>query len=412
MATVVVLVILPALAPLLGGSGDGGLADPLAARLGLGLFGVIALTVVKVAVFAGLMLVVGSRAVPWLLHYVANTGSRELFRLAVLAIALGVAFGAARLFGVSFALGAFFAGMVLSRSALSQRAAEETLPLRDAFAVLFFVSVGILFDPMSIVRAPWPMAATLLIIVAGKSIAAFLIVLAFGRPVATALTISASLAQVGEFSFILAELGGKLNLLPPQGRDLILGGAILSILFNPLVFAIADRIGRRETGRGPAPLPAGSVSPEEPPPAVATALTGHIILAGYGRVGRIIGTALRERGEAFAVVEISDGLVAELRKAGIDAIAGNAARPDVLTTANLAQARCVFVAIPDAFEAGQVVREARAKSPSCRIIARAHSDAVVEHLAGLGADTIIMGEREIARGMIEDFTGRAAQAKP
>jgi monovalent cation:H+ antiporter-2, CPA2 family len=226
LALVLALVLLPALAPVFGGSNASVASDPLAARFGLGLIGVLTLTFVKVSFFVGLMLVVGRRVIPWLLHYIAHTGSRELFRLAVLAIALSVAFGAAKLFGVSLALGAFFAGMILSESALSQRAAEESLPLRDAFAVLFFVSVGMLFDPATVVREPWPIAATLFIIVVGKSVAAFLIVLAFRHPVATALTISASLAQVGEFSFILAEFGVNLNLLPSQGRDLILAGAI------------------------------------------------------------------------------------------------------------------------------------------------------------------------------------------
>jgi monovalent cation:H+ antiporter-2, CPA2 family len=407
LAMVIALVLLPALAPVLGGSNGSIASDPLAARFGLGLIGVLGLTFIKVSFFIGFMLVVGRRVVPWVLHYIAHTGSRELFRLAVLSIALSVAFGAAKLFGVSLALGAFFAGMILSESALSQRAAEESLPLRDAFAVLFFVSVGMLFDPTTIVREPWPVAATLLIIVFGKSVAAFLIVLAFRHPVATALTISASLAQVGEFSFILAELGVNLNLLPSQGRDLILAGAILSILVNPLMFAIAARLSQR-IGNRLAP-----VAPTRPPALSAltasTALTEHTILVGYGRVGRIIGTALRERKERFLVIETSAPLIAELREANIEAIAGNAARPDVLERANLARAKYIIVAILEAFEAGQVVQQARATNPMSQIIARAHSDAEVEYLQSLGADTVIMGEREIARGMIEDFLAREAQ---
>jgi CPA2 family monovalent cation:H+ antiporter-2 len=407
LAMVLALVLLPALAPVFGGSTGSIASDPLAARFGLGLAGVLALTFIKVTIFVASMLVVGRRVIPWVLHYIAHTGSRELFRLAVLSIALSVAFGAAKLFGVSFALGAFFAGMILSESALSQRAAEESLPLRDAFAVLFFVSVGMLFDPATIVREPWPVAATLLIIVFGKSIAAFLIVLAFRHPVATALTISASLAQVGEFSFILAEFGINLNLLPPQGRDLILAGAILSILLNPLMFAIAARLSQRIGSR---------LAPAAPTrPLVSsglrgrTALTEHTVLVGYGRVGRIIGTALRESEQRFLVIETSDPLIAELREANIEAIAGNAARPDVLEGANLAGAKYVMIAIPEAFEAGQVVQQARATNPISQIIARAHSDAEVEHLQSLGADTVIMGEREIARGMIEDFLAREAQ---
>ena len=252
LACVLALVLLPALASVLGTSDGTMMSDPLAARFGLGLGGVLALTVVKVGLFVGLMLVVGRRVIPWMLHYIAHTGSRELFRLGVLTIALVVAYGAAKLFGVSLALGAFFAGMILSESQLSQRAAQESLPLRDAFAVLFFVSVGMLFDPTSLVREPWPLLATLFIIIVGKSVAAFLIVRAFGHPSGTALTISASLAQIGEFSFILAELGVKLNLLPTAGRDLILGGAILSIMLNPLTFAAVDWLAPRLFRRSPA----------------------------------------------------------------------------------------------------------------------------------------------------------------
>ena len=219
LAMVLVLVLLPALASVLGASRDALVSDPLAAHFGFGLPGVLLLTFVKVAIFVGLMLIVGRRVIPWILHYIAHTGSRELFRLSVLAIALCVAFGAAKLFGVSLALGAFFAGMVLSESPLNQRAAQESLPLRDAFAVLFFVSVGMLFDPATVWREPWLLAATIFIIIVGKSLAALVIVLAFRYSLATALTISASLAQIGEFSFILAELGVALNLLPKEGRD-------------------------------------------------------------------------------------------------------------------------------------------------------------------------------------------------
>ncbi|MDB5533217.1 MAG: sodium:proton antiporter, partial [Hyphomicrobiales bacterium] len=285
LAMVLALVLLPALASVLGTS-NAVASDPLAARFGLGLWGVLGLTLLKMAAFVAFMLIVGRRVIPWILHYIAHTGSRELFRLAVLAIALGVAFGASKLFGVSLALGAFFAGMILSESELSHRAAEETLPLRDAFAVLFFVSVGMLFDPSSLLRDPLPVLATLFIIVIGKSAAAFLIVKAFGHPTGTALTISASLAQIGEFSFILAELGVGLNLLPGQARDLILAGAILSILVNPLAFAAVGWLKPYLEGRAgitpdqkPAPKPKEE---EAEKPLVPTSLTAHTILIGYG----------------------------------------------------------------------------------------------------------------------------------
>jgi CPA2 family monovalent cation:H+ antiporter-2 len=418
LAMVLALVLLPALAPLLGGSSEAVASDPVAAYFGLGLVGVLTLTVIKVSFFVAVMLIVGRRFIPWVLHYIAHTGSRELFRLAVLAIALCVAFGAAKLFGVSLALGAFFAGMILSESPLSQRAAQESLPLRDAFAVLFFVSVGMLFDPASITRDPWPMLATLFIIVIGKSIAAFLIVLAFRNPATTALTISASLAQIGEFSFILAELGVKLNLLPSQGRDLILAGAILSIMLNPLVFAMIDRINlliERRAARTASVTSPSSTKPPEPAAAPerpdSTSLTNHTVLVGYGRVGKIIGDALAENQQPFLVIEASDPLISQLRQGNVEAIAGNAARSDVLKAANLSQAKYVIVAIPEAFEAGQVVEQARAANPKTQIIVRAHSDAEVEHLDSLGADSVIMGEREIARGMLEELSKRQARSQ-
>lgn len=198
-------------------------------------------TLAKIGAFVALMLVAGRRAIPWVLHFTAHTGSRELFRLSVLAIALGVAFGAASLFGVSFALGAFFAGMVMSESTLSQQAMRETLPLRDAFAVLFFVSVGMLFNPAIIMTDPAGLIVTVVIVVAVKSAAAFAIVRAFGHDRTTALMISASLAQIGEFSFILIVLGRSLDIVPPEAVDLVVAGALVAILLNPFLFAILDR---------------------------------------------------------------------------------------------------------------------------------------------------------------------------
>jgi monovalent cation:H+ antiporter-2, CPA2 family len=411
LAMVLTLVLLPALASVLGTS-DAAAHDPLAVRFGLGFWGVLGLTLVKLMAFVAFMLIVGRRVIPWILHYVAHTGSRELFRLAVLAIALGVAFGATQLFGVSLALGAFFAGMILSESELSHRAAEETLPLRDAFAVLFFVSVGMLFDPASLFHEPLPILGTVLIIVAGKAAIAFLIVLAFGYPLGTALTISASLAQIGEFSFILAELGVGLNLLPPQGRDLILAGAILSILLNPLAFAAIDwlrprlerRVGRRGEAETVTVPPARAKAPARKLPdaeiPVATQLADHTVLVGYGRVGTRVGRVLKDAGIAFLVIDDADKVAANLQDGDIEMISGNATRPDVLAAANLAGASRLIIAIPNAFEAGQIVLQAKAANPAVMIIARAHSDAEVDHLTRLGADKVIMGEEEIARGMI------------
>ena len=371
---------------------------------------ILGITLAKVSAFVAVMLLVGRRVIPMIMHYVAHTGSRELFRLAVYALALGVAAGAASLFEVSFALGAFFAGMVMAESQLSQRATEEALPLRDAFAVLFFVSVGMLFDPKVLVEAPWAVLGTIAIIVLGKSAAAWMIVRALGHPNGTAVTISASLAQIGEFSFILAGLGVSMKLLPEEGRDLVLAGAILSIFLNPFIFALAER---RPARRYPkeevavaAPADASAmerVQEEIPGPGeqTATTLADHDVLIGYGRVGRIVGDGLLEAGRPVLVFDDREDSLERARAAGAEVIEGNAADPQVLALGNIAGARRLFVTVPEAFEAGQVVEQARALNPRLEIVARAHSDATVEHLSRLGANLAVMGEREIARRMLE-----------
>jgi monovalent cation:H+ antiporter-2, CPA2 family len=391
---VLVLILLPPLASLL----DGELVRPTP-RVDLGAVALaIAVTFGKVAGFVALMLVVGRRIVPLILHYVAHTGSRELFRLAVLALALGVAFGAAELFNVSFALGAFLAGMILSESELSQRAAEESLPLRDAFAALFFISVGMLFDPLVVLREPLPLLATLLVVMVGNAGVAFLIVRLLGYPIGTALTIAAGLAQIGEFSFILADLGIGLRILPERARDLLLGASILSILVNPILFAAKERLRLRAQRDG------GSGIPVPPPEAeleiVPTALRDHVVLVGCGRVGQIVCDGLLAEGWPVFVIEEGDAAVERLRARSIEAIAGNAARPELLKAANLTQARMLFVAIPNAFEAGQIIEQARKSNSALQIVARAHYDAEIAHLAQLGADSVIMGEQEIARTML------------
>ncbi len=384
LAMVLALVLIPAFAQL--SSAEGGSDMSVA--------GVIGITLGKVVAFVAFMLIVGRRVVPWMLHWVANSGSRELFSLSVLAIALGVALGAASLFGVSFALGAFFAGMILNESPLSQRAAEESLPMRDAFAVLFFVAVGMLFDPKIVLQAPLQLLATVGIIVIGKSVAAYAIVRLFGYSGSTAWTISASLAQIGEFSFILAAMGVAMGLVPQQAQDLILAGAIISIMINPLVFKLASsRINAPE-------LPAALPSPAAPE-LTPTALSDHAIIAGYGRVGGHIGAALKAAGVPFLVIEDRQKPAAAALADGAEILSGNAADKKVLLAANLGGARCLFVAIPRGFEAGQVISQARAKNPGLRIVARAHSAAEAEHLHKCGATEILMGEREIAQGMVE-----------
>ena len=397
MVMVLTLVLLPAFAVVLGGEG-GGTTDAA------GVATAAALTIGKIAAFVAIMLIVGKRLIPWVLHYMAHTGSRELFRLAVFVIALGAAFAAAGLFGVSFALGAFFAGMILSESPLSQRAAEETLPLRDAFAVIFFVSVGMLFKPAILIEDPLAVLATLAIILLGKSLAAFAIIRLFRYPTSTALLVSVSLAQIGEFSFILAGLGVDLGILPERGRNLILAGAILSILLNPLLFAGLDLLQAwRDKRRAPEAKPAQPAEEEGAArePVRPTALTNHVVLVGHGRVGGVISEGLAEKKVPLLVIESDDERLAKLKAQGVESVAGNAADPEIIAAANLGAARCLLVAIPDAFEGGQVVEQARKLNPKLTIIARAHSEAGVLHLKKHGASVVILGEHEIARAMVE-----------
>ncbi|WAS90202.1 YbaL family putative K(+) efflux transporter [Nannocystis punicea] len=384
LAMVLALVLVPAVA---GAPADGGSEVWLS----------LVRTLFKVAGFLALMLVVGRRVIPWILEQIAGTGSRELFTLCVLAIALGVALGAALLFNVSFALGAFFAGMLLAESEFSHKAASDSLPLRDAFAVLFFVSVGMLFDPRILVDEPLLVLATCGIIIIGKSVAALALVLAFRHPLATALTIAVSLAQIGEFSFILAGLGIELGLIPPEARDLILAGAILSILCNPLLFAALDRWQRRRATaevEKKALVASGPPAPEGP----------FVLLIGFGRVGSAIAQLLRERGAPLLVVDTDPDLIDRAQALGIPAICGNAASPRVLDETNPAQARLALLAIPQALEAGEIIARLREAKPELTIIARGHSDGEVEHLLRHGADAAVMAERIMALRMAEMAT--------
>jgi CPA2 family monovalent cation:H+ antiporter-2 len=392
LAMVLVLVLLPPLAGMLGGHADAAHADG-------NVYATLGITFAKVAAFIALMLIVGRRAIPWLLEHTAGLGSRELFTLAVLAISLGVAYASARLFDVSFALGAFFAGMVLKESSQSHEAAEQSLPFRDAFAVLFFVAAGMLFDPTILVREPLPVLATLAAIIVGKSLGALAIVRMFGRPIETGVTIAVSLAQIGEFSFILAGLGMDLGLLPKEGNDLILAGAILSILLNPVLFAALDRWQARREAERVAAAPAADATPPGPPVPAG----GHVVLIGFGRVGSRVGRALRASAQAVALIESDRDLLDAARAIGIAGVLGNASSEDVLAAANAATARAVVVAIPQTIEAGQVIAHARALKPDVAVIARAHADQDVDYLLAHGADAAIMGEREIARSMVESI---------
>ena len=388
LVMVLALVLLPALAGVMNNAdASGGAAALLAPLLG---------TLLKVAGFVALMLVVGRRVIPWALHWVVHSGSRELFRLAVLAIALGVAFGAAVAFDVSFALGAFFAGMILGETPLSRRATEETLPLRDAFAVLFFVSVGMLFNPAVLVEQPLPLLVTVAIIIVGKSIAAFAIVRAFGHPGDTALTIAASLAQIGEFSFILASLGTGLGVLPAEARDLILAGAIVSIFLNPLIFSLIVRGHKQEEveEEAQAEKAKASIGPRIGPH------IGHVILVGYGRVGKLIADRLAEKGVHFVVVEADAERAEEAEEAGLTVVRGSALEDRHLRAAGIIEARRLLIAVPEGFEGGAIHEHARHLNPDLQVIARAHSDAEVKHLEGLGVPHVVMGERELAARML------------
>ncbi|MBT9541052.1 YbaL family putative K(+) efflux transporter [Thiobacillus sp.] len=395
LVCVLVLVLMPPLAGALGGANapvaD---ADPLWMTIGI--------TLLEVSAFIALMLVAGRRVLPWLLWQVARTGSRELFTLAVIASAIGIAFGAAQLFSVSFALGAFFAGMVMRESEFSHRAAQESLPLRDAFSVLFFVSVGMLFEPAILVEQPLRVLGVVAIIVLGKMFAALALVLAFRYPLNTALTVAASLAQIGEFSFILAGLGLSLGLLPAEGMSLVLAGALISIALNPFLFAAIAPVQRLLLLRSEL---ARTLERREDPYAelpTSTArqyLEGQVVLVGYGRVGRRIATALDARGIPYVVAEQNREVVEELRKMGIAAVSGDAVDPAVLVQAHIAHAAMLVVATPDLINVRQMADTARALNPGIEIVLRTHSEDESDLLSKEGVGTVFFGEEELAKGM-------------
>lgn len=389
IAMVLTLVILPAVIPILH-QGTGNLWL-LVIDLGLMLG--------KVMLFIIIMLTLGHKIIPWLLAKSASTGSRELFTLCVLAIAMGIAFGSVVLFQVSFALGAFFAGMILNESELSHRAAHDTLPLRDAFAVLFFVSVGMLFNPMIIITSPLSVLATVSIIIFGKSVAAYIIVRLMKYSKRTALLISVSLAQIGEFAFILAALGGSLNVLNEETQSLIVAGAILSILLNPVVFKLSERyLDHSET------IEEQTIEEAiEEEIQVPMTTCNHAILIGYDRVGSLLGTALHKQGIPLVVIENSRSRVDELRSQGINTVLGNAANQDILTLARLDCARWLLVTTPNGYESGEIVSFARSQRPDLIIIARAHYDDEADYITEHGANKVVMGENEIANCMLSSL---------
>ncbi|KOY62727.1 cation:proton antiport protein [Photorhabdus heterorhabditis] len=395
LAMVLTLVLLPAAA---------GILDNKEANIGQ-LIMELAITVGKVVAFILLMIVVGRRLIPWILAKTASTGSRELFTLAVLVIALGIAYGAVTLFDASFALGAFFAGMVLNESELSHRAAQDTLPLRDAFAVLFFVSVGMLFDPMVLIQQPLAILATLAIIIIGKSAAAMLLVKMFGHSRRTALTISVSLAQIGEFAFILAGLGAALGLLDGDARNLVLAGAIVSIMLNPVLFSLLDRY-LEKTETIEEQLLEETLEEETQIP---VDICGHIIIVGYGRIGSLLCQRLQEQAFPLVVIENTRAKFEELGEQGISAVMGNAASKDIMSLARLDCACSLLLTIPNGYEAGEIIASAREVRPDLNIIVRADYDDEVTYIMERGASHVIIGEHEIAKTMANVLASSKSQ---
>ncbi len=403
LITILVLVLLPSFAGMQGTGASIENTSPLWLIIGQSLL--------QIAAFIALMLVVGRRVMPWMLWQIARTGSRELFTLSIIASAISIAYGAAQLFSVSFALGAFFAGTVMRESEFSHRAAEESLPLRDAFAVLFFVSIGMLFDPAIIVEQPLYVLGTVAIIVIGKPITAMAFVLAMRYPLSTALVVAASLAQIGEFSFILAGLGMSLGLLPAEGFSLVLAGALISIALNPLVFAsmtpvrqwalkrsgLARRLEHRQDPFAELPM-----STER------KYLEGQVVLVGYGRVGRRIAEALSERGIPYVVTEQNREHVESLRKKGLAAVSGNAADPMVLVQAHIATAAMLVIAIPDPVGIRQMIDTARTLNPGIEIVLRTHSEYETELMRNDRVGTVFFGEEELAKGMTSHVLKRFA----
>ena len=407
LVTVLVLVLLPPLAGVLGGPvavvAD---AKPLWVTLGQ--------TLLQVSAFIALMMVVGRRALPWLLWHVARTGSRELFTLSVVTTAIGIAYGASAIFSVSFALGAFFAGSVMRESEFSHRAAQESLPLRDAFSVLFFVSVGMMVDPTILMSQPLRVLGVVVIIVLGNAVAAFALVVALRYPLNAALTLAASLGQIGEFSIILAGLGLSLGLLPSGGMSLVLAGVLISIGLNSfLLSAIAP--GQRWLLKHSA-LARRLERPEEPYAELPMSterkyLQGQVVLVGYGRVGRRIAKALDARGIPYVVAEQNRELVDELRKKGGVAVSGNAAEPSVLIQAHIADAAMLVIASPDTFNVRQMAQTARALNPDIEIIVRTHNEEESVLLKKEGIGLVFFGEEELAKGMTSHVLERFSPAQ-
>jgi monovalent cation:H+ antiporter-2, CPA2 family len=387
LLTVVMLVLLPAL--------FGNAVGPAGVVFGVGL------ALIKVAALVAFALVVGGRVIPWLLAKAALTRSRELFTLTVLVVALGIAVGSAKMFGVSMALGAFLAGMVVGRSEFSLRAASEALPMRDAFAVLFFVSIGLLFDPASLLQSPIILVATLAIILLGKPLAALAIVLACGYPLAVAMSVAVALAQIGEFSFLLASMGRQLGLLQTAATNALVAAAIVSISLNPLLYRGAEPLANwlasrrwavrwlaRSKRRKPLDEPSGQEQVE--------AHRHRAVVVGYGPVGRTVTRLLNENDVAPTIVELNLEVIQALRSRGIAAVYGDATQRATLEGAGLSQARSLILSASDLPHGEEIIRLAKEINPSVRVLVRSVYVAEMNRLRAAGADDVFSGEGEVA----------------
>jgi monovalent cation:H+ antiporter-2, CPA2 family len=407
LLTVLILVLLPSLFPAGGtGAGEGpgaaalaalavGFPAPLRVTFALGL------SLLKIALLFLFVFLAGGRLIPWLLRRVAATHSRELFTLTVLVLALGIAFGSAKLFGVSMALGAFLAGMVVGRSDFSLRAATEALPMRDAFAVLFFVSVGMLFDPRAVMEAPWLAAATFAIIVAGKPLASLLVMLALGQPARTAFSVALALGQIGEFSFILAALGTELGILPQKATSALVAASILSIAVSPLLHRLSGPLGALAR-RLPLPAPRAALGGDpldSPQPAADPRF--RAVVVGYGPVGQTLVRLLARNGIASTIIEMNLRTARRLRQEGIAVVYGDAARRETLASAGVPLAGTLFLSASATGSDREILRLARELNPDIRILARSSYLRERPALRAAGADAVFTGEGEVALAMTE-----------
>jgi CPA2 family monovalent cation:H+ antiporter-2 len=367
-------------------------------------------TTLKVAALVAFTAIVGTRVIPKVLDHVAATRSRELFTLTVLVIALGIAVGSATVFGVSMALGAFLAGMVVGRSDYSLRAASDALPMRDAFAVLFFVSVGILLNPSALLEQPLLFALTLAIVMIGKPLAALAIIWLLRYPLKVGLAVAAALSQIGEFSFMLGTIGRDLGVLTAEASNTIVAAAIISIVLNPLFFRAVAPVNtwiearpalRRILERSSPALDGGGVQRD-----VTDRVAHRAVLIGYGPTGKTVARLLKESGIEPTVIELNIDTVRAIRNAGVDAVYGDATRPETLVEAGIASARSLILTSAGMANSSEVIRAAREVNPGIRVLARAMYLRELPDLKQAGADTVFTGEGEVALAFVEDLLSR------